>query len=379
MQLLNIDRVARSPEHDGLRAEVRAFLRDELADMPAVERARNWNGFSADFSRKLGERGWLGMTLPKRYGGGERSAVDRHVVVEELLAQGAPVAAHWAADRQCAPLLIRYSPEVLAPQIVPKIVKGDCFICIGMSEPDSGSDLASVRTRGVYQNGQWVINGRKVWTTNAHRQHYMVTLVRTGGKDATRHAGLSQFLIDMQTPGVTVRPIINLLGEHEFNEVILDDVKVSEACLIGEEGAGWHQVGAELTLERSGPERYLSCMQLMQEMVHAASQDDPRHKIALGRAVARYATLQQMSIGVAGMLSNGQDPAMAATLVKDQGALLEQAMPDVAHELFGGSLDPDSDLAKVAGYLTKAAPSYSLRGGTREILRGILSKGLGLR
>ena len=190
---------------------------------------------------------------------------------------------------------------------------------------------------------------------------------------------MSQFLIDMTTPGLTVRPIINQLGEHDFNEVTLDDVELPHENLIGAEGEGWKQVGAELAFERSGPERYLSSTQLLLEMLDAADEDDPRHAVALGRIVAHYGTLRQMSLGVAGMLARGDNPALAAAMVKDQGALVEQNMPDIAHELFGGQVLPGSSLAQVMRYTALAAPSFSLRGGTREILRGIIAKGLDLR
>jgi acyl-CoA dehydrogenase len=366
-------------ECEGLRAQVRSFLSDALADYPREERARNWSGYSAEFSRKLGERGWIGMTWPKRYGGGERSMLERYVVLEELLAAGAPVAAHWVADRQSAPLLMRYSPDVLAPRLVPKIVRGECFFCIGMSEPDSGSDLASIRTRAVRDGDDWVINGRKVWTSSAHKSHYMIALVRTAAPSENRYADMSQFLVDMSTPGLIVRPIINQLGEHEFNEVTFDDVRVPHENLIGEEGDGWNQVTTELTFERAGPERYMSSTQLMLEMLDASDARNPHHTLVLGRLVAQYATLRQMSLGVSGMLATGQNPSMAAAAVKDQGALLEQAIPDLAHELFGGRVPPDSTLAKVQQHLVVANPCFSLRGGTREILRGILAKGMGLR
>jgi acyl-CoA dehydrogenase len=190
---------------------------------------------------------------------------------------------------------------------------------------------------------------------------------------------MSQFLVDMKTPGLTVRPIINQLGEHDFNEVTFDDVFVPADHLIGAEGDGWKQVGAELAFERSGPERYLSSSQLLLEMLDVADADDPRHAVALGRVVAQYGTLRQMSLGVAGMLARGENPALAASLVKDQGALVEQAMPDLAHELFGGNVEPGSTLHLSMLYTTLAAPSFSLRGGTREILRGIIAKGLDLR
>ncbi len=368
------------PAHcEALRAEVRAFLAEAMQDIPPLKRCRNWSGASPEFSRKLGQRGWIGMTWPKRYGGHERSSLERYVVLEEMLAAGAPVGSHWVADRQSGPLLMRYAPDTLAPRIVPQIARGEAFFCIGMSEPDSGSDLASIRSRAELRGDGWVINGRKVWTSGAHRAHYMVVLVRTQARSENRHAGMSQFLVDMQTPGLTVRPIINQLGEHDFNEVTFDDVRVPAENLIGAEGDGWKQVGAELAFERSGPERYLSSTQLLLEMLDQARGEDARHADALGRVVAHYATLRQMSLGVAGMLSRGENPALAAALVKDQGALVEQAMPDIAHALFAGQVEPDSALDQAMRYITLAAPSFSLRGGTREILRGMVAKGMDLR
>ncbi len=368
------------PECETLRAEVRAFLAEAMPAIPPAKRNRSWSGASPEFSRMLAQRGWIGMTWPRRYGGHERTSLERYVVLEELLAAGAPVAAHWIADRQSGPLLMRFSPDTLAPRIVPRIARGEAFFCIGMSEPDSGSDLAAVRTRAVRHSDGWVINGRKVWTSGAHRAHFMIALVRTGtDPQASRHQGLSQFLVDMQTPGLTVRPIINQLGEHDFNEVTFDDVLVPHDNLIGTEGEGWQQVGAELAFERSGPERYLSSTQLLLEMLDAAPADDARHAVALGRIVAQYGTLRQMSLGVAGMLSRGENPAQAAALVKDQGALVEQAMPDIAHDLFAGHVQPGSTLDQSMRYTTLAVPSFSLRGGTREILRGIIAKGLDLR
>ena len=379
MQAVTIDPCTLPPECETLRADVRAFLAEALVDYPASKRVRNWSGADIEFSKKLGARGWIGMTWPKRYGGHERSPLERYVVMEELLAAGAPVASHWIAERQSALLLMRLSPALLAPRIVPAIARGEVSFCIGMSEPDSGSDLASVRTRAVRGDAGWVINGRKVWTSGAHRAHYMIALVRTGTQGETRHAGLSQLLVDMKTPGLTVRPIINQLGEHDFNEVTFDDVLVPQECLIGAEGDGWRQVSGELAFERSGPERYLSSSQLLLEMLDEADPNDTRHAVAIGRIVAGYATLRQMSMGVSGMLARGENPALAAALVKDQGALIEQAMPDIAHDLFGGVAAPGSPLAHAMSYSARAVPSFSLRGGTREILRGIIARGLGLR
>jgi acyl-CoA dehydrogenase len=303
MQGLTIPPGALPPEAEALRAEVRAFLAAEMPAIPPLKRCRNWSGADADFSRKMGERGWLGMTWPKAYGGHERSALERYVVLEEMLCAGAPVGAHWVAERQSGPQLMRFAPTTLAPKIVPRIARGEVFFCIGMSEPDSGSDLASIRTKATrsHKDGKgdgWVINGRKLWTSGAHRAHYMIALVRTGEKSENRHGGMSQFLVDMTTPGLTVRPIVNQLGEHDFNEVTFDDVWVPAENLIGGEGDGWAQVGAELAYERSGPERYLSSSQLLLEMLDAGR---PRrcppgrgHRPRRGAATAR---LRQMSAG----------------------------------------------------------------------------------
>ena len=380
MQALDIQPCRLDPDTHVLRAEVRAFLADALKNLSPAERARNWNGADEAFSRTLGERGWLGMTWPKRYGGHQRSALERYVVLEELLAAGAPVNAHWIAERQSGPLLMKFSPDVLAPRICPQIARGTLYCGIGMSEPDVGSDLAAVRTRAVKVEGGWRVSGQKIWTTGAQRAQYMVTLLRTAPRDEQdRHAGLSQFLIDMQSSGITVRPIHNMLGEHDFNEVFLDNVFVADDFVIGNPGDGWKQVGAELALERSGPERYLSSTQLYLEMLDSANSQDTHQAVTLGRVAARYAVLRQMSLGVAGMLARGENPAIPAALVKDQGALLEQSLPDIAHTLFGGSRTRGSNLDQVMRYVTQTAPSFSLRGGTREILRGIIARGLGLR
>ncbi len=367
------------PACESLRSEVRAFLRTELAGYSAADRALNWFGSDPAFSRKLGERGWLGMTWPKHVGGHERSPIERYVVIEELLAAGAPVGAHWIADRQSGPMLLRHSPDYWAPRILPGIARGEMFFCIGMSEPDSGSDLASVRTRANKAAGGWVINGTKLWTSRAHLSHYMIALVRTSPLGEARHQGLSQFLIDLKNPGISMRPVINQMGHHEFNEVSFQDAFVADDCLLGGEGQGWRQVTEELAFERSGPERYLSSTQLVLEMLNLADASSERDAVALGRLAASYATLRQMSLGVSGMLARGENPELAAVIVKELGTTLEQHIPVVAHDLFGGKAPPDSQFAEVLRYVTLAAPSFSLRGGTREILRGIIARGIGLR
>jgi len=371
------------PAAETLRREVRAFLAEHLAGHPRRLRAYTWTGWDEGFTRRVAERGWIGLTWPSRYGGGGRSAFERYVVCEEMLAAGAPVAAHWVGDRQSGPLLLRFGTEAQRQAILPRVCRGEIFFCIGMSEPDSGSDLASIRSRAERVAGGWRLRGTKVWTTGAQHCHYMVALFRTAPPQAERHAGLSQFLVPLRTPGITVRPIRDLAGNEHFGEVTFEDAVVPEDALVGREGDGWGQVMAELAYERSGPERYLSCHPLLTELVEVLERDHDRHaRIAVGRQVAHLATLRAMSISVAGLLEAGENPALEAALVKDVGGVFEQRLPGVAQGLVDREPRTDEEAApfeSVLAELTQNAPSFSLRGGTREILRGIIARGLGLR
>lgn len=369
-------------EAERLRGEVRAFLSAELGALAPELRAQSWSGFNPDFSRRLGARGLIGLTWPKAYGGHERSALERYVVVEELLAAGAPVAAHWVADRQSGPLLLKFGTEEQRRRVLPGIAKGETYFAIGMSEPDSGSDLASVRTRATRTNDGWRVRGTKLWSSWAHRAQYMIALFRTGDGADQRQMGLTQFLVDLKGPGIHVRPIADLTGHEHFNEVVFDDALLPHDAVIGAEGQGWAQVTAELAYERSGPERFLSSMMLLKHVVAAAGANpSERLAIAIGRLTARLHALRQLSLSVAMQLERGANPALEASLVKDVGAVFEQEIPEIAHELFGlePSLGSGDALRRVQAYLTQVAPSFSLRGGTREILRGIIARGLGLR
>ncbi len=370
-------------QDEALRAPLRAFLDSALAGLSLPERARSWMGFDADFSRQLAERGWLGLTLPTEYGGAARGQFARFVLSEELLAAGAPVSAHWIADRQSAPLILRYGTPEQKAFYLPRICRAEAFFCIGMSEPDAGSDLASIRSRAERCAGGWRLNGSKTWTTNAHRSHYMIALVRSAGHASERHQGLSQFVIDLSLPGVTCRPIRDLAGDSHFSEVFFDDVLLPEDALIGEEGAGWAQVNAELAFERSGPERLYSSMALLQGwLLHCRAHGaDAASQQTLGDLLAQLAVLRSMSLSVAGKLAAGQSPAIEAALVKDLGTELEQRIPELIGDALGRNpaLPPPAALMGTLAYLEQISPTFSLRGGTREILRGIIARGLDLR
>ncbi|MPS76810.1 MAG: acyl-CoA dehydrogenase [Achromobacter sp.] len=368
---------------EALRVDVRAFLADTLDGLEPDERARSWMGFDAGFSRQLAARGWLGLTLPREFGGAQRGHYARFVLSEELLAAGAPVSAHWIADRQSAPLILKVGTPAQKAYYLPRICRAEAFFCIGMSEPGAGSDLASIRTRAQPANGGWRLNGGKIWTTNAHRSHYMIALVRTSGTPEDRHQGLSQMIVDLSLPGVTTRPIQDLTGDAHFSEVFFDEVELPADALIGEEGAGWAQVNAELAFERSGPERLYSSIALLEcWLTHCRAQaDDAVSRVTLGDILTQMAVLRAMSLGVAAKLASGASPATEAALVKDLGTELEQRIPRLIGDALGRHPDapPPLPLLRTLAYLEQIAPTFSLRGGTREILRGIIARGLGLR
>lgn len=283
------------------RQDVQAFLKAELPPLPADRRARSWMGFDAGFSRKLAARGWVGVTLPRAYGGAEMDAFSRFVLIEELLCAGAPVSAHWIADRQSGPQIRKFGSEAQRSFYLPRICRGEAFFCIGMSEPNSGSDLASVGTRATRRaDGGWTLSGRKIWTTNAQHCHYMIALVRTSGTPQDRNQGLSQFIVDLSLPGVTVRPISDLAGDAHFSEVFFDDVQLSDEALIGQEGSGWEQVTAELAFERSGPERIYSSMVLLDGWSQwLRGRGDVSQTAAVGRYATHLAALRNLSLSVA--------------------------------------------------------------------------------
>jgi alkylation response protein AidB-like acyl-CoA dehydrogenase len=367
-----------------LRREVRQFLAEELEKGSFTPQCDAWlGGFSPEFSRKLGEKGWIGLTWPKKYGGHERSALERFVVTEELLAAGAPVAAHWIADRQSGPLLLRYGTEEQRQRFLPGIARGEIYFVIGLSEPNSGSDLASVSSMAKKVDGGWILNGSKVWTSGAHRSHYMIALCRTSPLDPeNRHAGMSQLIVDLSAKGVTVRPIRLITGEHHFNEVIFEDVFVPDEMVVGEVGNGWKQGMAELAYERSGPERFLSTYPLLAELVKVLQAGhDARSRIAVGQLVSRLWTLRQMSLGVAGLLERGVTPDIAAALVKDLGTRYEREVAEVARMLVAcaPSVTSPNRFEVLMAQAILHAPGFTLRGGTTEILRGIIARGLGVR
>lgn len=378
---------ADEPELARLRDSLRRFLADDRAAFgwtPAVDAwLSNWD---EAFSARLGDAGFLGLTIPPEYGGQGLGHLHRYVVAEELLAAGAPVAAHWIADRQVGPALLSYGTEDQRRRILPRIAAGRLFSAIGMSEPQAGSDLAAATCRATRTDRGWLLSGTKVWTSGAHLAHQIVVLARTSPLDpAHRHAGFSQFIVPTDSPGITFSPIVLMSGEHHFNEVAFEEVFIADANLLGTVGDGWRQVTAELSFERSGPERILTTAALLTALLRLlARQADVSDATAaaVGSVVARLVSLRQLSVSVARALAGGQSPVNQAALVKDLGTRFEQESVELAADLMS-YVDADAEgRSGVAALLEVAmlhSPLFTLRGGTNEVLRGMVAKGMGLR
>ncbi|MDE2375392.1 MAG: acyl-CoA dehydrogenase family protein, partial [Hyphomicrobiales bacterium] len=336
------------------------------------------------FSRRVGAKGWIGMTWPRQYGGHERSQLERYVVTEEFRVANAPSHLHFVADRQSGPVLLKYAPEHIKQDILPRICRGELCFAIGMSEPGSGSDLFAAKTKATKTDGGWRINGSKIWTTSAQVADYMLALFRTSppSRDNRRY-GLTQFLVPMKTPGITVNPINQMTGKAGFNEVVFQDAFVPDDHVLGEIDGAWKQATSELAYERSGPERFLDTFYVLLELIRAAGPEpDLRCAEGLGRLVAQLHTLRRMSVSVAGMLQAGKEPVVEGSIVKDLGTVWEQKLPGRVRDL-AAFLESEfvnrATLEDQLAYATTIAPKLTIQGGTTEILRGIIARGLGLR
>ncbi|MBI3301816.1 MAG: acyl-CoA dehydrogenase family protein [Deltaproteobacteria bacterium] len=378
---------ALTPEQEAFRAQIREFLAQEMPSGSSYE--DGWiTGYSPEFSRKLGARGWIGLTWPKQYGGQEKTYLDRVILTEELLRAGAPVAAHWLGDRQVGPALLAYGSEEQKAEILPRLTRGEIVFCLGMSEPGSGSDLASLRTKAVEEGDHFSITGQKIWTSFAHVADYAYLVARTD-PNAPKHKGISEFLIDMKLPGVTVRPLVDLTGEHHFNEVFFDNVRVSKKWLIGEKNRGWYQIASQLDYERSGIERLLSNYPLFRDTVKYAQETgltkDPLVRNQLAQLQIELDMGRFMVYKVAWMLSKGGVPNYEAAMAKCFCTEVEQRIAQTVSSLLGdyAVLLPGSSAARLAGRAAREylyAPAYTIQGGTSNILRNIMAiRGLGLQ
>ncbi|BBX04738.1 acyl-CoA dehydrogenase [Mycolicibacterium moriokaense] len=368
-----------SAEELRLQQAVREFL---MAELPRGQFEPGL-GMGAprdrEFSRKLARHGWLGMGLPSAYGGADRTAVERFIVTEELLRWGAPVGHHWIADRQSGAVIARYGTESQKLEFLPKICSGEIAFCVGMSEPDSGSDLAAISTRATRVDGGWEVNGTKVWTSGADESDWMIALVRTSNED-DKHRGLSQLIIDLRSAGVRISPISTMTGAVDFCEVSLTAVFVPDSRVLGSPGAGWEQVTSELVYERGGPERWLSTYIVVEGFVRTCppSTLGAHAKRVLGGISAKLWGLRNMSLSTARALDEGRLPAAEASLVKEMATRYEQDMLELIRGLV--DIEPTTRAAarfdRLLAHAVLNAPIFTIRGGTVEILRKVVAKDL---
>ncbi|WP_416978870.1 acyl-CoA dehydrogenase family protein [Streptomyces sp. T028] len=356
-----------------LRARVRELTACWRAAGRYVPRSDSWlRSFDLEFSKALAADGLIAMTYPKEYGGAGRSNVERLAVTEELLRAGAPVAAHWIGDRQIGPAILRHGSPALRAEILPRIAAAEAVFCLGMSEPEAGSDLAAVRTSATPVTGGWLISGHKIWTSHAHRATHAYVLARTA-RTERKHEGLTEFILDMDADGVSTTPIPDLAGEHHFNEVRFDEVFVPAHRVIGTVGDGWRQVVEQLSFERGGAERVLSSYPVLAELVaHAAEErDDAELRSLVGSLVARLAVLRRLCREVAGRLDAGQAPVQEAAALKYLGNAFEVDVVEALRRT-GRCREPSPD--GVYGQALLASPGFGLRGGAAEVLLSLVAR-----
>ena len=376
-----LEPVAIEERLDPARREVRAFIADlRAAGSISEDDGGALRGASPEFSRTVAARGWIGMTFPSAYGGHDRTALERFSVIEEMLAAGAPIGAHWSADRQTGPTILLFGTEEQRQRFLPAIAAGECYFSLGMSEPDAGSDLASVRTRAERADGGWLVTGTKIWTSGAHRSDFFAVLCRTSQAE-DRHNGLSQLIVDLRSPGVTINPIEMLDGSSEFNEVVMEDVFVPDSMVLGEIGRGWQQVTSELAFERASPDRYMSSYRLFEVFLREWVEEhelEPSAVEAIGRITAKYWLIRELSMAVAKTMDTGQAPAVEAALVKDLGTNFEREVVDTVRTIVDAEIDLESDSAfeQILAQSILLSPSYTIRGGTTEVLRSVIAKKL---
>ncbi len=368
------------PERD-LQNEVREFLAAELppgSHEPCLGMAADHD---REFSSKMAARGWVGMALPSRWGGSDRTAVQRFIVVEEMLRWGAPVGHHWVADRQTGNVILKFGTDEQRERFLAPICRGELGFSIGMSEPDSGSDLASVSTRAERADDGWIVNGTKIWTSNAHMNDWFICLLRTAPmEDGNKHAGLSQFLIDLSSPGLEISPIPFLDGSHHFNEVTFHDVFVPDTNVVGQPGMGWHQNTTEMAYERGGPDRWLSPFSTVEQLLREAAGTPMQDTVSdlFGELAARWWGIRNLSLSVARLIDEGEAPSVESALVKEMGTRYEQEVVEKLVQLIDEEYSPESEslFERLLAQCVVTFPGNTIRGGTIEILRSVASKGL---
>jgi alkylation response protein AidB-like acyl-CoA dehydrogenase len=380
-------------EQEKFRQEVREFLEAEIKQGTFKPSCDAWiQGYSPEFTKKVAQKGWIGLSWPKEYGGQGRSNIDRLVLTEEMLRYGAPAACHWFADRQIGRSIIAFGTLEQKQEILPKILRGEAYVGLGMSEPEAGSDLASLQTRATEDGDSYIINGQKMWTSCAHFMNYIYLVARTD-PTAPRHRGISEFVIPANLPGITIQPTIDITGTEAWGEVFYDNVRVSKSCLIGEKNRGFYQILNQLDYERAGLERLMGNYPLFDAITQFTKETrrngQPlceniliRHKLA--QLQIEFEIGRLLTYRVVLVMDEGHAPNWEAAMAKAYCTSFEQRLADAATQILGlyGQLVAESKWAPILGMAPHSylgSKGYSLQAGTSEILRNIVAtRGLGL-
>jgi alkylation response protein AidB-like acyl-CoA dehydrogenase len=375
-------------EQNRFRQEVRNFLKEEIKKGYWKPACDAWiQGFDPEFTKRVAQRGWIGLTWPKEYGGQGLNYIDRLILTEEMLRYGAPAACHWFADRQIGGSIVTYGTDEQKRELLPKIIAGEAYIGLGMSETEAGCDLASLQTRAIEDGDDYIINGQKTWTSGGSFVNYFYLLARTD-PEAPKHRGISEFIIPADLPGINRIPMIDITGTEAWNDVFFDGVRVPKKCLIGEKNRGFLQALQQLDYERSGMERLMGNYPLFDAIVQFAKENKLSQESVIRNKLAQlrieFEVGRLLIYRVALVMDEGQAPNREAAMSKAYSTAFEQRLAKVAMEVLGpyGQLVSDSKLAPIRGLAVHsylASKGYSLQAGTSEILKNILAtRGLGL-
>jgi alkylation response protein AidB-like acyl-CoA dehydrogenase len=380
-------------EQEAFRQEVRDFLEEEIRIGTFQPMCDGWiQGYSPEFTKKVAERGWIGLAWPKEYGGQGRSNIDRLILTEEMLRYGAPAACHWFADRQIGRAIIAYGTEELKQEFLPKILKGEAYVGLGMSEPEAGSDLASLQTRAVEDGDDYVITGQKMWTSCARFMTHVYLVARTD-QEAPKHRGISEFIVDATLTGITIQPTIDITGSEAWGEVFYDNVRIPKKYLIGEKNRGFYQILNQLDYERAGLERLMGNYPLFDALIQFTRETernsaplckDPSIRQKLAQLRVEFEAGRLLTYRVVLVIEEGRAPNVEAAMAKAYCTTFEQRLASVATEILGlyGQLLAESKWAPIMGMAPHSylgSKGYSLQAGTTEVLRNIVAtRGLGL-
>jgi len=376
-----------SEEQQRFRQEVSDFLKGEIKQGLWEPSCDAWiMGHDPEFTQRVAKKGWIGLTWPKECGGQGRSYVDRLILTEEMLRYGAPAACHWFADRQIGGAIVHYGTDQQKKELLPMILKGEAYVGLGMSEPDAGSDLASLKTKAAEDGDSYIIDGQKTWTSGGSNMNWIYLVARTD-PDAPKHRGISEFFFRTDLPGVSVAPIHDITGGVHFNEVFFENVRIPKTSLIGEKNKGFYQILNQLDYERSGMERLMANYPLFEAVINYVKEtkrkgkplaQDPLVRSKLAQLKVEFEIGRLHMYRVAMVMDEGRAPNWESSMSKAYGTAFEQHLAGAAIEIAGlyGQLSPESKRVPMHGmayhsYLS--SKGYSLQAGTSEVLKNILA------